>query len=96
MKAEPSILTISEMADILRCHQTTLYRLVKKGQIPHFRVEFDIRFNRETVYAADCLEALFTGERTGDGELSEEAHVALMGIAEHMQRFASLYPVNRE
>jgi len=45
----PSVMTVSEMANYLRVHPTTIYRLLKNGKIPAFRVGSDWRFNRERI-----------------------------------------------
>jgi excisionase family DNA binding protein len=45
----PSVMTVSEMANYLRVHPTTIYRLLKNGKLPGFRVGSDWRFNRERV-----------------------------------------------
>lgn len=33
-----SVLTINEVAQILRMHPTTIYRLVKRGELPGFKI----------------------------------------------------------
>jgi len=38
------ILTVQEIADYLRVHPSTIYRLLKKGEIPAFKVGSDWRF----------------------------------------------------
>jgi excisionase family DNA binding protein len=38
--------TVRDLAKYLRCHTSTLYRLVNRGEIPHFRIGSDIRFRR--------------------------------------------------
>jgi excisionase family DNA binding protein len=43
-------MTVDDVAQLLRI-QNTLYRLIKAGQIPCFRVAFDYRFNREAIDA---------------------------------------------
>jgi excisionase family DNA binding protein len=45
----PSVMTVSEMANYLRVHPTTIYRLLKHGKIPAFRVGSDWRFNRDSI-----------------------------------------------
>ncbi len=35
------IMTIKEVAAYLRVHQSTLYRLIKRGKLPTFRVGSD-------------------------------------------------------
>ena len=43
------VLTAKELARYLRCHVSTLYRLVNRGEIPHFRLGSDIRFRRSAI-----------------------------------------------
>jgi excisionase family DNA binding protein len=38
-----------ETCDYLRIHRTTIYRLIKSGKIPHFRIGSDYRFSREAI-----------------------------------------------
>jgi excisionase family DNA binding protein len=44
-----SIMTVEDVAAYLRVHQSTLYRLLKNGNIPGFKIGSDWRFNRETI-----------------------------------------------
>jgi DNA binding domain, excisionase family len=44
-----TILTVKEAAQILRTSQATMYRLVGKGEIPHFRVNGSIKFRLGTL-----------------------------------------------
>jgi excisionase family DNA binding protein len=39
------VLTLAEVADILRVHPSTIYRLVKRKEIPAFKVGSDWRFD---------------------------------------------------
>lgn len=43
------IMTVGEVAAYLRCHTATIYRLLRNGQIPAFKVGSDWRFNRDTI-----------------------------------------------
>ena len=43
------ILTLKQVAEYLKCHTGTLYRLVKHGGVPHFRLGSDIRFQKSTI-----------------------------------------------
>ena len=43
------MLTADEVAVMLRISIGTLYKLVKKGKIPAFRIGTDWRFNREAI-----------------------------------------------
>ena len=43
------VLTLEEVADFLQIHPSTVYRLLKKHQIPAFKVGSDWRFNQESI-----------------------------------------------
>jgi excisionase family DNA binding protein len=49
MDARAELLTIGEVAELFRVHQSTIYRLVKKGLLPGFKVGNDWRFSREAI-----------------------------------------------
>jgi excisionase family DNA binding protein len=44
-----SVLTINEVAEILRMHSTTVYRLVRRGELPGFKIGGHWRFNRASL-----------------------------------------------
>ena len=43
------IFTIKELSDHLRVHPTTIYRLLRQGRLPGFRVGSNWRFSREAI-----------------------------------------------
>ena len=43
------VMTLEEVADYLRVHPSTIYRLLKKKQLPAFKVGSDWRFNLESI-----------------------------------------------
>lgn len=43
------VMTVHELSDYLRVHQSTIYRQLKKGAIPAWKVGSDWRFNRESI-----------------------------------------------
>jgi excisionase family DNA binding protein len=43
------ILTVDLLSDYLHCHPSTIYRLVKLGAIPHFRLGSDLRFEKGSI-----------------------------------------------
>jgi excisionase family DNA binding protein len=45
--ADGELLTAEELADFLRVHRSTVYRLLRNGQLPAFRVGSDWRFSRD-------------------------------------------------
>jgi excisionase family DNA binding protein len=49
MPTGAKVITINELAEYLRVHRSTLYRLLKKGQLPGFKIGSDWRFNVEAI-----------------------------------------------
>ncbi len=47
--SEEAILTVSEVSKYLSLHQSKVYRLLKSGEIPGFRVGSDWRFNKQEI-----------------------------------------------
>jgi excisionase family DNA binding protein len=41
------MLTINEVAELLRLHPTTVYRLAKKGALPAFKIGYSWRFDAQ-------------------------------------------------
>ena len=49
MASSTKVLTVNELAEYLRVHRSTIYRLLKKGQLPGFKIGSDWRFNTEAI-----------------------------------------------
>ncbi len=49
MQSGAKVITVGELSEYLRVHRSTLYRLLKKGQLPGFKIGSDWRFNVETI-----------------------------------------------
>lgn len=43
------VLTVQEVSNYLRVHPSTIYRMLKKNQLPAFRVGSDWRFTVEAI-----------------------------------------------
>jgi excisionase family DNA binding protein len=43
------VLTAKEVCELLQIHQSTLYKLVRAGKIPGFRVGSDYRFQQDLI-----------------------------------------------
>ncbi len=56
MPAASKILTAKEVADYLRCHISTVYRLAKNGKLPGFRLGADWRFREDALQSWLDLE----------------------------------------
>jgi excisionase family DNA binding protein len=46
---ESTLMTVREVAEHLRCHPATIYKLLKKRKIPAFKVGSDWRFNPKAI-----------------------------------------------
>ena len=44
-----SVLTVQEVSSYLRVHPSTIYRMLKRNQLPAFRVGSDWRFSVEAI-----------------------------------------------
>jgi excisionase family DNA binding protein len=44
-----AILTLKDIAEYLKVHPSTIYRLLKKKRLPAFKIGRDWRFNRESI-----------------------------------------------
>ncbi len=50
MKPELSkVMTVKELSDYLKVHPSTVYRQLKRGKLPAFKVGSDWRFNIESI-----------------------------------------------
>ena len=49
MAEPPKVMTATELSDYLHVHRSTIYRLVKTGELPAFRIGSDLRFNLEEI-----------------------------------------------
>jgi excisionase family DNA binding protein len=47
MVADHELLTVKEVSQILQVHPTTLYKMVRAGKIPSFRIGSDWRFRKD-------------------------------------------------
>lgn len=46
---EPAVLTVKELADLLQVHPSTIYRMLREGVLPGFKIGSDWRFNRDSI-----------------------------------------------
>lgn len=57
MATQDEIFTIKELSDHLRVHPTTIYRLLRQGRLPGFRVGSNWRFNRSAIEQWEKIQA---------------------------------------
>ena len=44
-----AVMTVREVADYLHIHSSTVYKLLRRRQLPAFRIGSDWRFNRSQI-----------------------------------------------
>jgi excisionase family DNA binding protein len=49
MRNDAKVLTVGELSGYLRVHRSTIYRLLKRGELPGFKIGSDWRFNVEAI-----------------------------------------------
>ncbi len=49
MRTVTTLLTVKELADYLRVHPSTIYRLLKRGNLPGIKLGSDWRFSVEAI-----------------------------------------------
>ena len=49
MANEGEILTVKEVCDLLRIHRSTIYRLVRQGRIPTFKIGREWKFRKDLI-----------------------------------------------
>ena len=57
MALQEEVFTIKELSDHLRVHPTTIYRLLRQGRLPGFRVGSNWRFNRTAIEQWEVTQA---------------------------------------
>ena len=64
VESEHETLTIKQLCDLLHVHQATIYKMVKQGKIPSFRIGSEWRFRRDSIerWMADKTEAIEMSE----------------------------------
>jgi excisionase family DNA binding protein len=64
IKDASDIMTVQEVAEFLKLSKITVYKLVKKGAIPGFRVGNSWRFRREDIVEIVSQQMAGAGEHT--------------------------------
>jgi excisionase family DNA binding protein len=61
------LLTVKELSDYLRVHPSTIYRLLKRGELPGIRLGSDWRFSIEAIEQWRQHQALDLEEHHPEG-----------------------------
>lgn len=67
MLQQDEFFTIDELAEYLRVHPTTIYRLLRQGRLPGFRVGGNWRFRRSLIEQWQAEQASETRAPIGRG-----------------------------
>jgi excisionase family DNA binding protein len=61
---QPLLLTVREVAQLLRIHRPKVYELIRKGQLDGFKIGADWRVKRESIeeITGPIPEGFFSGE----------------------------------
>jgi len=43
------VMTVKDLSEYLRVHPSTVYKLLRRGEVPAFRIGSDWRFNAEVI-----------------------------------------------
>ncbi len=68
MAANVRVLTVTDLSDYLRVHRSTIYRLLRRGQLPAFKIGSDWRFD------VGAIDQWRLGKTLGNVEESHAAH----------------------
>jgi len=60
---DTQILTVEEVAEFLKLSKITIYKLVKKGQLPGFRVGNSWRFRKDNILEIISQQMLGTSQK---------------------------------
>jgi len=76
MACGDEIFTIKELSEYLRVHPTTIYRLLRQGRLPGFRVGSNWRFNRAAIEQWERLQVSEPQPPAGRGRHKSEKKVS--------------------
>jgi excisionase family DNA binding protein len=70
------VLTVQEVSAYLRVHPSTIYRMLKKNQLPAFRVGSDWRFTVEAIdrWRSEVESGSLRGNNQNDDSHREDHH----------------------
>jgi len=49
MASDRAVLKVKEVSELLQIHQSTVYKLIKEGKIPSFRIGSYLRFRTDLI-----------------------------------------------
>jgi excisionase family DNA binding protein len=49
MTIDHEILTVKEVSELLKIHESTVYKMIREGRIPTFRIGSEWRFQKDQI-----------------------------------------------
>jgi excisionase family DNA binding protein len=49
MENDHEVLTVKEVSELLKIHQTTVYKMIRESRIPAFKIGSDWRFQKDQI-----------------------------------------------
>ena len=62
MAGDYEILTVKEICELLRVHPTTVYKLIRQGKIPSFRIGSEWRFRKDLILRWLAKQSMYAWE----------------------------------
>ena len=73
MADDQEVLTVKEVCELLRVHPSTVYKMVRQGKIPSFRIGSDWRFRRDRIVRWMADQSMVSEEtKREDEEVREQ------------------------
>ena len=73
MAGDSEVLTVKEVCELLRVHPSTVYKMVRQGKIPSFRIGSDWRFRRDRIVRWMADQSMVSEEtKREDEEVREQ------------------------
>lgn len=76
MADQAKLMTVGELSHYFRVHRSTVYRLLKKGRLPGFKIGSDWRFNVEVI---ERWRLGMTADEHPDAQLQHSQPLAFSG-----------------
>jgi excisionase family DNA binding protein len=87
MTTAHEVLTLKELCDLLRIHPSTIYKLLREGRIPSFRIGSEWRFRRDVILR-------WMAEKSESPQTTKFAHSGMNGGTRRRTQAISRKPMS--
>ena len=87
MTTAHEVLTLKELCDLLRIHPPTIYKLLREGRIPSFRIGSEWRFRRDVILR-------WMAEKSESPQTTKFAHSGMNGGTRRRTQAISRKPMS--